>query len=952
MEAFLIYQLKVAVIAAVLYLLYRVCLSKQTFHGFNRAMLLLICGLSFILPVCKIDSPELAANVRNALHIHASTASRTSNGNASRDHNEADDWASNEATSHTSTEAGNWGSAAEAEGADMQSDALASAPVSHDGRHIVLGIFAVWCVGFALMMGRKAVSLISVFNVIKKGKYADRQDECDLIESDSVSQPVNWMKVVMMPHDWLAKENESVWRHEISHAHKAHSIDLLIVDMMQLMQWFNPVMYLLYKEIELVHEFQADKAVIDSGANAREYKLMLVNAVAESRGLAMANWLRQTNLKQRIDMMQKNESKRWSRLRALFIPFVAIMFVVLNTAMAYAQEQNNHWPVFEDGKVWIFKDGSAKVKTFDNVEANMKISDVAKYLRDYQGYRTTRMTLMYMYPIDGLAQAQPLAEQLAKVGIRINVANNEDMLKRMTMPEFRVVRIYGPQDDGKYRFEMICNDHDERKIHAIRNSSEPYTYQDLSIQGDVKLMLKWIDLFDGHGLAIYPSEEMPLQELQKFANAAWKRGIEQVSVVEPREGSNASRVTLIPQNTNLAKEYGKASALETVRTMNRRHTDFPGAEIIENPRYTSSNGSEYIEKVIRDSDKTVIIKSLTQGPDLWIRMSKADASSIMYQGTEYRATSKYGLDGFEDKYYWSPDFGNYFFVEYYPALPAEAQVVDLCVDGEMLVKNLQVSNTVPEDFYAQFRQMGLYKEYDLKTLPKVVTPQGGDAFGIEYIEFSNTETTLKCCLSVFQSLSYPGFVDDFKLTLSDGTILTAIRVEGVPVGKDFDRNGDFTLTRFNVVFPKIDYSVFTDIDSPVTLTCNICHEPVEMDMIPSEGIMQLTKLKEGKFKAHSVVRSEEGEVNPLAIDRFEVREDGTVLISGDSSGLIEDGIYTQEYQQADSNDPNSVTGLTLSSGSKTMTFQAIAQFDDGKLRQIQLSVVKERGNLAGILLIP
>lgn len=58
MEAFLIYQLKVALLAAVLFLLYRLLLSKQTFHGFNRAMLLFICVLSLVLPFCHVQGGD------------------------------------------------------------------------------------------------------------------------------------------------------------------------------------------------------------------------------------------------------------------------------------------------------------------------------------------------------------------------------------------------------------------------------------------------------------------------------------------------------------------------------------------------------------------------------------------------------------------------------------------------------------------------------------------------------------------------------------------------------------------------------------------------------------------------------------------------------------------------------------------------------------------------------
>ena len=185
-------------------------------------------------------------------------------------------------------------------------DVVEKEPMS-TARLISIILFAVWCAGFLYLTIQKIISLRAVRKVIKSGRYADRQDECDVIENDYIAQPMNWMSYIMMPHEWLQKENAAVWKHEMSHAHKAHSLDLLLLDLMQVFQWFNPVMFLLQKELEMIHEYQADRAVLESGADARQYKLMLVQAVAESRGYAMTSWLRQTNLKKRIDMMQRKE---------------------------------------------------------------------------------------------------------------------------------------------------------------------------------------------------------------------------------------------------------------------------------------------------------------------------------------------------------------------------------------------------------------------------------------------------------------------------------------------------------------------------------------------------------------------------------------------------------------------------------------------------------------------
>lgn len=800
MSQFLLYMLKVAVLITVLFVLYKLLLSKLTFHKFNRVVILVILLFSFVVPAIRISLPEGVS--RHNKEEAAVSVPMEMNSIA-------------QPSAHVAE------MATESETEHVESPL----EPKHWHWNWTLIIFIVYCLGTACFIIRKIRSVRCIVRIIKDGEYCNRIEGCDLIESDDVSQPVNWMRYIVMPSSWLEMENKAVWQHESLHARKWHSLDLLLTDLLNAVQWFNPIMVLVRKELELIHEFEADCAVIEFGTPANDYKMMLVDTLAANRGYAMSSWLMQSNLKHRIDMMERKESSRWNMLRAIFIPVCAFAFLFANAQTASVQDENFQWPVFEDGKVWLFRDGTAKVQTFDNVTACMKIDEVAGYLKKYKGYKTTRMTLMYTYPIESLVEAQPLAEQLAKVDIHINVANNEDMIDHMTMPEFRVVRIYGLETVGLYRFEMICNLHEERIMHGM--TGKPYTYRDLSISGDVSLMLKWIDLFDGHGLAIYPSENMPCADLQKFAEAAWGRGIEQVSVVQRDKGI----ITLIPQGTNMTGKFGNVTAVRAVDRMNASHIEFGNAQVIEHPKssYNPNPGNNSLVKIVRTADMTAIVYNGQQGPDLWIMRRFNDV--IKCNGKEYRQTGGYGLEGFGQKYFWSPDWGRYLLVDYFPALPDDAKVVDLCnADGTPNIRNLQVSNSLPEDFYDQFVSMRLGAMYLLKTLPTGVQDSGGDFFLADGIEFTDRTTIVHCVMNLTQPHSFKGYVNDFKLILPGGTEIIPTRVDGVPVGEEFYRGGDFVATRFDLVFPKLETELFTGGDNAVMLTGNVCHEPVSVPL--------------------------------------------------------------------------------------------------------------------------
>lgn len=612
MEALLLYQVKVAVLVAALFGCYRLLLGRETFHRFNRLVLITIALLSFVLPLFHITRQTVATDVPQ-------------------------------------------------ETAEMvASDLDAAAAQTSDPVNLFTILLVLYGAGVLFVLIKKGISVWAMSRIIRKGRYADRSEGVDVIESDQIPGPLNWMKFVVMPREWLERENTSVWKHENLHAHRWHSLDLLMADIMTAFQWFNPIMILLRKEFELIHEFEADKAVIDSGANPKEYKLMLVNAVAANRGMAMTSWLKQSNLKKRIDMMDKKQSNGWKRLRVLFIPAIAyfFLFATANVNVVRAQDDTFRWPVFEDGKTWLFQDGSAKVRTFDGVQADMKATEVAQYLKNYQGFKTTRMTLMFEYPIESLADAQPFAEQLNAVGIKTSVATNEEMLERMTMPEFRVARVYD-EGRGRYRFELICNSHEDRLQHFLARGFE-YKYKDISITGDKALMLKWIDMYDGHGLAIYPKPgSMPYTDLEEMTQAAWSRGIDQVSAVVDIENDRFKMYTLIPKGRKLSEEYPGMDADKVIRKFNdsRSKDYFDKGVHIENPRsFYNANGSFLnLTDVVKTPSELILIFKSIQLTDLWIM--PGGEMMIDVDGQRYTSSKYEGLNDMIGIHYWSPDNG-------------------------------------------------------------------------------------------------------------------------------------------------------------------------------------------------------------------------------------------------------------------------------------------------------
>lgn len=902
MEALLLYQIKVAFLVATFLLGYRLLLRSETFYGFNRIVLIIMALLSFALPFFQITRDTT---------MFGNLFERENNKTKTEDVVSIVPNQTVAETTSTAVVVNNDNSitvpAATAVQTEMEGNtagSIAEQSSTQKNKTTLLIILCIlYVIGVLFVLVKKAVSLWSMSRIIKKGRYADRNDGCDVIESNQIPQPVNWMRFIVMPKEWLEHQNQSVWEHENLHARRWHSLDLLMADVISALQWFNPFVAVFRKELELVHEYEADKAVLDSGASARDYKIMLISAVASSRGFVMTNWLKQSNLKKRIDMMDKKQSRGINRLKVLFIPAIASLFLFATANEATAIDSTFRWPVFEDGKTWIFQDGTAKVRTFDGVVANMKVSEVADYLDHYKDFETTRMTLMYTYPIGSLKEVQPLAEQLNKVGIKVSVANNEEMLAQMTKPEYRTAKIFD-EGDGIYRFELECNKQDDLISHYYSRGETELPHQNVSIKGNIDLMKKWINLFDGHGVAIYP-KTMPYSDLQQLAETAWKRDINIVSAITNNGNEFDNLITLIPKGSKWSSDYKGRNAAEVIAKVNAsRSTDhFDKGLHIEDPQcFYVAERYYQIKHLVKKTDQLVLVlKPDLQSGTWWM----PDKIEIEVDGKIYEATKYEGINGFEETHYWVPCDGSSILTYYFDvSIPDDVQTINVHDDGNVVIEGLQVTEIYVEN--SDFRVENVYTLAPLQT-----THREGDGLTdyvtVNRVDFGSNMTKFYVTLAIFQSHSFMGYVgSDITLTLSDSTVLRPIEVIGIPTDQEFDRHGDWMTTNFQVVFPAIEQETWETGEAVMKM--NVCHEPVTIAFNKYDidaPILNLTKeIQTGRYSGIVMTRrvmeaSNGKKVGVYTIETenlsVEIDENYKMTVSGGNSLILPDGKYSLSW---------------------------------------------------------
>ena len=116
---------------------------------------------------------------------------------------------------------------------------------------------------------------------------------------------------------------------EIAHKRQLHSIDVVLLELLCVFYWFNPVIYLFKKLIKTNHEYLADDYVIMSGADREKYSNKLIDLTFRNRTLNLASGFNYLLIKNRIVMLSKSEQKK--RLvfpLVMILPVIAILFII------------------------------------------------------------------------------------------------------------------------------------------------------------------------------------------------------------------------------------------------------------------------------------------------------------------------------------------------------------------------------------------------------------------------------------------------------------------------------------------------------------------------------------------------------------------------------------------------------------------------------------------------
>ncbi len=320
MAAFLFYVLKSALTLALLVSLFMIFMTRETFHRLNRLLLLAVVVVSLLLPVVNIGVESPFSRLWSVIENNNATGQALG--------------------------------VSLAASPSLNSDVLAveAVPGTVSAENIAVDkpfdwlrfTFIIYMVGVALLLVRQVVVYVFMARLILRSNVTDASrygcDGVKLRVHNGNEGPFSWFYWVVVSNKDLDDAAREILTHESAHAAAGHSWDILFVDAVILLQWFNPFVWILKERLKDIHEFEADEAVINSGVNIRQYQFLIIKKAVGSRLYSIANSFNHSLTKKRITMMCKEKSKKWRCAKALYIvpvaSVVALSFSTVETAGA------------------------------------------------------------------------------------------------------------------------------------------------------------------------------------------------------------------------------------------------------------------------------------------------------------------------------------------------------------------------------------------------------------------------------------------------------------------------------------------------------------------------------------------------------------------------------------------------------------------------------------------
>ena len=291
MSAFLIYAIKSAILLALLFVPGIFLMFREKMFRFNRMTLLAILVLSLVLPLCNFpalsmdDMPAVQAFERGLLQAGVPIASSPSTPLLG-----------------------------EREDVERTFPWFYVVSILYG-----IGVMTILCI--------RLREVLSMGRIIRQGSIWAK-DEADGIRiychAENVA-PFSWLRNIVISEADYKENGREIILHEKAHILYRHSLDILLLTLVEAMQWWNPFVYMLGMYLRDVHEYEADDYVLRQGISCHAYSELVIRKAVGANSYTFANNFNHSLTKKRINMMHKTKPKGSRRSRVLYVlPMIAL----------------------------------------------------------------------------------------------------------------------------------------------------------------------------------------------------------------------------------------------------------------------------------------------------------------------------------------------------------------------------------------------------------------------------------------------------------------------------------------------------------------------------------------------------------------------------------------------------------------------------------------------------
>ena len=210
--------------------------------------------------------------------------------------------------------------------------------------HLVLSIYLL---GVIVLSIRLILQCILLKRLVVTGHLVKERPFCYVQTQENIS-PFSFFRYIFYNKEILKPiELQSVIEHEKVHARERHSLDIMIMELILILLWFNPAIWLYRVAIKLNLEFLADSKSCHTGEGKKFYQYLMLKQAIGNQRLSIANPFYNSLIKKRIVMLNQNQSKKIKVLKMCFIlPAIVLFLVGFNTKTEYVLNNDN--PIIGD----------------------------------------------------------------------------------------------------------------------------------------------------------------------------------------------------------------------------------------------------------------------------------------------------------------------------------------------------------------------------------------------------------------------------------------------------------------------------------------------------------------------------------------------------------------------------------------------------------------------------